>query len=68
MSGPYAAGLGMKKRKISHVSTTDDEENEENFFSSNDAKPAPTKRRRVTHADAEVVPKISTRRQQQQRQ
>ncbi|XP_048487727.1 uncharacterized protein LOC125491008 [Plutella xylostella] len=58
MSGPYAAGLGMRKRTISHVSTTDDEENEENFFSSNDAMPAPTKRRRVTHADAEVVPKF----------
>ncbi|XP_048488846.1 uncharacterized protein LOC125491296 [Plutella xylostella] len=58
MSGPYAAGLGMKKRTISHVSTTDDEENEEKFFSSNDAMPVPTKRRRVTHADAEVVPKF----------
>lgn len=59
MSGPYASGLGKKKRKSCQETTSDNEETAEdpNFFSSA-TTPAPNKRRRVTNADAEVIPKF----------
>lgn len=59
MSGPYSAGLG-KKRRRSHELSSDDEDSEEgpNFFSSRHVTPTSRKRRRVTHADAEVIPKF----------
>lgn len=54
MSGPYAAGLGVKRRKASTPTPQDSQE--EDFFSL-DEEPTP-KRRRITHADAEVIPKF----------
>ncbi|CAK1592481.1 unnamed protein product [Parnassius mnemosyne] len=60
MSGPYIHGLSENKRKYCRKRSRKNEENEESqfFFSSEDHAPAMEKKRRVSHVDAEVIPKF----------
>lgn len=53
MSGPFLRGLGIRKRNYDDIETSEDEENGEIFSS-----PPPRTKRRVTQADAEIIPKF----------
>lgn len=60
MLGPYRHGLGDRRKRTSSESSTGEEtiQNVEDFFSKPEEETKPTKKRRVTHLDAEIIPKF----------